>query len=168
MAPALVQFLTGHHASPSAFANPVTAGNLIVVYIETNKNNATGITISDNKSNTYVAASPVIGYSGTPLKGGAIYYAWNCNGGSSLTASYSASDGSSVNFFDLAEFSGVLNTSNPLDTHNETAETTSDTGYTSSSPVTTTQVNDLLVGQIISNGSLGAFTGVWTQNDIID
>lgn len=161
MAIALVQSKTGT-TSPISPTSAFTAGNLLVLWVGYNANEAGQPTVSDG-SNTW---HPIRTPSGNSTLGEScqMFYAWNCNGGTPSIAISGTTSG--VYQFDVAEFSGVQNTSDPLDTSNSQNATTGDAN--NSSPVTTTVANDLLT-TVFDWGTVGGtFSGIWAVSPFDD
>jgi hypothetical protein len=106
----LVQWkLNNSFGTTITFDSPVTEGNLIVVAYM-GSGNTLGPTISDNLTNAYTLFNgQAVGVSNSKLYG---YYAYNCYGG---TCTISVSGGATANkVCFIAEYSGIINTSNPL------------------------------------------------------
>ena len=149
----LVQSASNAGASPT-FPIPVTKGNLIVALLGFNGSSSVlTSSLTDNatpSTNVYQVASPINGNSALG-EATAIYYSWNIHGNTALTLSATSTAG--FYQFDAAEFSGVQNTGNPLQTHNE-AQAASGTGYQNCCPVTTSVLGELIIS--INDWSSGA------------
>jgi hypothetical protein len=161
--PPTISFIQANSADPqapqAAVAVTYTAaqrvGDLNVVVVGWNDSTATVNTVTDTMNNVYaLAVGPTVQ---TGIATQSIYYAKNiaaaAAGANSVTVKF---NGSAV-FPDIriAEYSG-LDTSNPLDV----ATGASGTSATSSSTVTTTNANDLIIGaNVVQTGTPGAGTG---------
>lgn len=122
-------FSTG---SPYQTALTNTAGNLlVVVYFQFGSGGA--VSFSDTNSNSYHVVNSQVAFGGGY---GGMYYAWNIAGGTNtITAS-------GVNQYLAIEYSGVRNTSDPLEGSNSNSGNESGGTFTSASFSATG--NDLL------------------------
>jgi hypothetical protein len=167
MAITLIQSKIGS-TTPATFTNPTVAGNLIVVWVGFSATAPTGISVTDGSGNTYhaVGSGPMGATSlGESLQ---MFYAWNCT---AATPTVTVASSSGVFQLDLAEFSGVQNTSDPLDTSNAQSDTLGGSGNANnSSPVNTTVDNGLLTHMYDwgGAGATGAYTGIWAVNPFDD
>lgn len=121
-----------------AFDTNVTAGSLLVAV----GRGSDTITISDNNSNTWTQISAAVAnYGGV----GAMWYAYNANAGATTITIDTGSTYSDL-CLSIAEFSGIVSASDPLDVSTFVDET----GYLVTHPTGTTSVpsqdNQLVVG----------------------
>jgi glucose/arabinose dehydrogenase/chitodextrinase len=157
-APAFVQSraneVTSGTTNTIAFANPPTAGNLIVVSVLWN--NRGTVAVADNRANGYVSATPRTDWGSTWSS--QVFYATNVAGGpTSVTATF----GTAINGWGIVyihEYSGIAAV-NPIDGTRSAAGTTR---AMSSGALTTTNPNDLLFAAAGSSHTVNRPPTGWT------
>jgi hypothetical protein len=130
-------------------------GDLNVVVVGWNDSTATVNTVTDTMNNVYALAVGPTVQTGTATQ--SIYYAKNITAAAAGANTVTVKFNGSAIFPDIRilEYSG-LDTTNPLDV----AAGASGTSATSSSAVTTTNANDLIIGaNVVQTGTTGAGTG---------
>jgi hypothetical protein len=138
------QYWLSASSIPCTFKKQVTSGNLIVVSIaQYDGTIMNGSSITDNHSNTYQLAGPVISYSGDSLLRLGIYYAYNVTGGS-VTVTYNSPDTASISIL-AHEYTNILSTSDPFDRY-AGAQAASGSVPSSGSTLVTNQANELVFG----------------------
>jgi hypothetical protein len=133
-----------------------TAGNLNVVVVGWNDSTAKVSSVVDSRGNVYSLAAAAVVQSGTASQ--AIYYAKNiaaaAAGANTVTVTFTVA--AVYPDIRIAEYGG-LDTVNPLDV---SVGTQGNSATSDSGPVTTTNVNDLLVGaNLVQTLTSGAGTG---------
>ena len=129
-----------------------SAGNLLVVGCGTN-NNASGITVSDNNSNSWLNAGTVTGSAGYYA---GIWYVKSCNSGATIiTAATNGCNGQ--NYCVAAEYSGQ-NTSSPFDVFSGSAPAVASSIPITSLSATTSGTNETMFNFLFSQAG-GAVTG---------
>ncbi|GFE61934.1 hypothetical protein [Geobacter sp. AOG2] len=133
---------TYHSSVSCAFSANVSAGNLLVACIDHGDGNSNSLSgVTDSLGQTWTKATEY--WDATLRQGTAIYYKYNTLGGSNtVSANFS---GSTANWITLqvCEFSGVLNTGDPLD--QKTSVKVSGSATPSVGPITPAQNGELLV-----------------------
>ncbi len=133
---------TYHSSVSCAFSANVSAGNLLVAFIDHGDGNSNSLSgVTDSLGQTWTKATEY--WDATLRQGTAIYYKYNTLGGSN-TVSANLS-GATANWITLqvCEFSGVLNTGDPLD--QKTSVKVSGSTTPSAGPITPAQNGELLV-----------------------
>jgi|GEM_PF-1857342 len=133
---------TYHSSVSCAFSANVSAGNLLIAFIDHGDGNADSLSgVTDSLGQTWTKAAEY--WDATLRQGTAIYYKYNTLGGSN-TVSANLS-GSTANWITLqvCEFSGVLNTGDPLD--QKTSVKVSGSTTPAAGPITPAQNGGLLV-----------------------
>lgn len=139
-----------------------TTGNLIVVGAGYQED--AFVSITDNKSNTYIEAIAEVACCSATNKGQQRYKA-NASGGASHTFTLTGASGSFYGEISVAEISGAA-TASPLDKTMTGTETSTD--HSSGSTATTSQANEILIGFGTSRdgATLTTDTGAgWTEID---
>jgi hypothetical protein len=145
MAIVLVQSKTaitaGATSLGAAWGSNTTTGNLLVVvaYLEWG-GGIPAMTIADTSGNTWHQ----IFETDPDVSDIAVWYAWNCVGGTLPTVTITSTIGSAAIGIMMREYSGIQNSSDPLDkTVNATATSTA---LSSGATAATTQAAELVVG----------------------
>ena len=148
---------TSHSTFSCAFAANVTAGNLLIAFLEFYDANPT-ITVSDNigtgQSWTRIGTNQ---YDATSLVGSALFYKYNTAGSTgnrTVTASYSSNVAYVI--LGVQEFNGILSTANPLD--QVTQLTTTSTITPTSATIIPTQDKELIICYAVPIPSADALT----------
>ena len=142
--------ITSGTVNNRAFANPNTAGNLIVAYVAWS--NTGTVSLSDTRGNAYTPVAPATSWGSTNQWRSQVFYARNIAGGANtVTATFGTSITSFGKLF-IHEYSG-LNRTAPLDASAVSIGTTSAMNSGSS---TTTNADDLIFGAGSSSSSVTA------------
>ena len=142
--------ITSGTVNNRAFANPNTAGNLIVAYVAWS--NTGTVSLSDTRGNAYTPVAPATSWGSTNQWRSQVFYARNIAGGANtVTATFGTSITSFGKLF-IHEYSG-LNRTAPLDASAVSIGTTSAMNSGSS---TTTNADDLIFGSGSSSSSVTA------------
>ena len=135
--------------STTTFTSNNTAGNLIVVFAYWYNTSPTTVVVTDSAGNTYYQAGPSVVANASTTMG--IFYAWNIVGGANTVTVNFSPFSSGGNDVVIAEYAGILNTSDPLE---NTASNSGLTGSALSSGSYTTLNPDLIVGVFVSNAGM--------------
>ncbi len=114
-------------------------------------------TVTDSAGNTYRKVASIIAVGSMTAN---MFYAWNCavlTSGQTITvAKATSTDGAAATAFYAT---GVMNTSDPLDTAVTNSKTATQTGTPTITSGTPTQIGELIVGSLIwNNGGVITFT----------
>jgi hypothetical protein len=157
MAIALVQFklaTAGANNNISAtFTNPTTAGNLIVAGVQ----NGTSVSSVSDGTNTYELVVAQASSLVANCQAQALYYAWNAASKSTISSvSVGAGTVDFIGCLFIAEFSGVQNSSDPLNVKNSNSHSSGSTATTPTVSLAGTAATDLIIGLADSGGGLSA------------
>ena len=146
-----------------------TTGNLIVMHLDWDGQTRSISTVTDTKGNTYTPIIAPTNWNGLNYRA-ELWYAYNITGGGAAITVTATLSGLPTSFFQIyiSEYSGIINTSNPLD---QNSVLIGNTAAVSSGFKTTTMSNELIYGASIgATGTLttgGGFTNRSTANQNI-
>jgi hypothetical protein len=162
-------------ANPTAtctYTGAQTLGNLNVVIFDGLTGGGTPTSVTDTTGNTYHLACTTTasnsGGTGGATFNGYIYYAWNIGaasaGANTVTVTFTGS--TSGVFIVLLEYSGAMNTANPLDTTGTTTSDVAGVGSSGTASLTTSVANELVVLASVNNpGQYSSVSAGFTNRD---
>jgi len=140
------------------FAAASTTGNLIVVHLDWSGQSRSISTVTDNKGNSYTRINGPTNWDGTNYRA-ELWYSYNITGGVGAITVTATLSGAPISFSQIyiSEYSGIINTSDPLD---QNSVAIGNTAAVSSGSKTTTMTNELIYGASIgASGTINVGAG---------
>jgi hypothetical protein len=146
-----------------AFGSASTAGNLVIVHLDWDKQSRSVASVTDNKGNLYQKIIGPTNWNGTSYRA-ELWYAYNIRGGAlTITAKLT---GNTTSFFQIyiSEYSGIVSSADPLD---KSSVNTGNTAAVSSGAATVTYNNELIYGAAIgASGTLSKGSGFTLRSSV--